>query len=163
YRVSMVALQYELFKQTNDYMSLGWLGLVMTLPTFLLTLPAGQLADSMNRKTIIALGLLLACAASVGLYLISWYHLPLGISYICVVLRSTAGTFVQPARQALLPQVVPPDRFANAVTWNSSFIQIALLLGPALGGFLAGVNVRWAYLADAACMINALLAILLIR
>ena len=163
YRVSMVALQYELFKETHDYMALGWLGLVTTIPVFLLTLPAGQAADSFNRKAIIVLALALACVGSIGLYFISYYHLPIWLAYGCVVIRSIAGTFTQPARQALLPQVVPPDVFANAVTWNSSCIQTALLLGPALGGFIAAYNVSMAYLTDALCMLLSLSAVLLIR
>ena len=153
YQILMLALGYDLYNKTNNYMSLGWLGLVTTIPVFVFTLPAGQLADSFNRKHMIILALFIACVGSTGLVLASKYDMPLWMIYACVVVRSGAGTFTQPARQALLPQVVPSEFFGNAVTWNSSIIQTALLAGPALGGFIAGKSVEAAYLADAGCMI----------
>src|SRR5207248_1298713 len=53
YQILMPALGYDLYNKTNSYMSLGWLGLFTTIPVFVFTLPAGQLADSFNRKRMI--------------------------------------------------------------------------------------------------------------
>jgi MFS family permease len=159
FQVQILAVRYEIFGRTDDYMSLGWMGLLMTLPAFLLTLPAGQLADWFDRRIVIALALLTAAFGSMGLFLISIYHGPLWMVYACVLLRSTAGTFTQPARGALLPQIVPRDDFANAITWNSSIMQTALMVGPALGGFIAWWSIPAAYLTDAGCMLLSILCI----
>ena len=156
FQVQILAVRYEIFGRTDDYMSLGWMGLLMTLPAFLLTLPAGQIADWFDRRIVIACALAMAAVGSIGLYLISIYHGPLWMVYASILLRATAATFTQPARGALLPQIVPGDNFANAITWNSSIMQTALMVGPALGGFIAARSIPAAYLTDAACMILSL-------
>lgn len=56
--------------------------------------------------------------------------------YVILAVMSTARTFYAPARSALLPNLVPPEAFSNAVAWNSSFFQLAAVCGPALGGLL---------------------------
>ena len=45
-----------------------------------------------------------------------------------------------PARQALLPQLVPSELFSNAVTWNSSMFYIASVTGPAIGGRIMAMS-----------------------
>ena len=164
FQVQILAVRYEVFGRSNDdYMSLGWMGLLMTAPALLLTLPAGQIADWFDRRLVICTALFVAACGALGLYFVSIYHGPLWMVYAAVLLRATAGTFTQPARGALLPQIVPNDELANAITWNSSNMQMARMVGPALGGFIASKSISAAYLTDAACMIVSLFSILAIR
>jgi len=59
----------------------------------------------------------------------------LWLVYVLLFLMGTANAFDGPANQAIVTQLVPPTVFGNAVTWNSSVMQIALVAGPALGGW----------------------------
>lgn len=66
---------------------------------------------------------------------------------------------------ALVPLIVSEEHFANAVTWNSSFFQVASMTGPAIGGFLVAWSLGAAYLVDAACSMTfvILLSLLAVR
>jgi MFS family permease len=76
------------------------------------------------------------------------------------LLIGVCHAFATPASQALMPQLVPPEHFPNAVAWNSSIWQTAAITGPALGGMLIHVSggPQLVYFIDAAiCSIAALL------
>src|SRR6266403_1957357 len=62
-----IAVGWELYERTGSAMALGWVGLVQALPIMLLALPAGQLADRMDRRRIALFGLLVVAMASLGL------------------------------------------------------------------------------------------------
>ena len=59
---------------------------------------------------------------------------PIGLVYVCLVLTGIGQAVNMPARWAILPQLVPRELIASAVTWNSSSWQVASVVGPALGG-----------------------------
>jgi MFS family permease len=58
--------------------------------------------------------------------------------YAVLLLNGAVRAFNGPASQALLPQLVEEEHFANAVTWASSFFQGSMILGPIAGGVLYG-------------------------
>jgi MFS family permease len=74
---------------------------------------------------------------------------------------ATIGAFDPPARQALVPMLVPREHLPNAISLNTIMIQAASVAGPAVGGLLIGsVGLKWVYLANAlsfGCVIAALL------
>ncbi|OUC07982.1 MFS transporter, partial [Litorilinea aerophila] len=70
--------------------------------------------------------------------------------YFFLFLDAAAVMIGRPARTALVPQLVPAEVFPNAVTWNTSMMQIASVLGPALGGVIVAFNVPMAYVITAA-------------
>jgi MFS family permease len=162
FQAMMVALRYEIYERTNDPLALGYVGLVQTIPVLLLTLPAGQVADWFDRKFVICGGLVVGAVASAGLCVLSIVHGPLWMMYVCIGVRSVAGTFNQPARQALMPQTVPLENFPNAITWNSSTFQLALAIGPAAGGMIIAESIPAAYAVDALCLMLSFVAIAMI-
>jgi len=76
-------------------------------------------------------------------------------------LSATIGAFDPPARQALVPMLVPREHLPNAISLNTIMIQAASVAGPAIGGLLIGsAGLKWVYLANAVsfgCVIAALL------
>jgi MFS family permease len=69
--------------------------------------------------------------------------------YTCLLLTATARAFQGPARQAMVPHVVPAGALGNAITWNSSAFEIANVSGPALAGLLlASMGSRTVYLVQ---------------
>ena len=69
---------------------------------------------------------------------------------LLAALGSAVGAFDLPARQALVPTLVPREHLPNAISLNTIMFQIAAVLGPSLGGVLiAASGVGWAYVANA--------------
>jgi MFS family permease len=147
-----VAVGWELYERTGSAMALAWVGLVQALPIMLLALPAGQLADRLDRRRIVLFGLLVMAMASLGLAIVSHQRGSVEWMYAMLLLGAGGRAFFWPASQALLPQLVPSDTFGSAVTWRSTGYQIACVAGPALGGFMIGLQktTMWVYVVDAA-------------
>jgi MFS family permease len=131
-----VAVGWELYERTGSALNLGLVGLAEMIAMVLFTLPAGHLADNLNRKRIVLTALLVSASASLGLALISWRHAPVGWIYACLFTTAAARTFLWPASSAFLTSLVPRELFSRAVTWNSGTYQLSSVAGPALGGAL---------------------------
>lgn len=154
-QMQSVAIGWELYVRTGSALALGYVGLVQALPVILLALPAGQLADRLDRRRIVQLTLVLMAAGSLGLALLSWQRGPVIWIYALLLLIGLCRAIEGPAASAFLPQIVPLSLFNNAVTWNSSAFQIASVVGPAVGGLL----IAWfrsatpVYALDALCLL----------
>lgn len=131
-----VALGWELYERTGSAFALGLVGLVQMIPVLLLSLPAGHLADRLNRLHIVIVADAFLALGSVMLFVLSATTGPLPLYYVAIFLAGAAQAFSDPASATLLPQIVPEQNFANAATWSSSTFQLAAVSGPALGGIL---------------------------
>lgn len=143
---------WEVYQVTREPLALGGVGLVQWIPTVLLALPAGHLADRYDRRRVVLAATLAVGCASLALAWVSRQGLGLWAMYACILLSSIAKTVAQPAKAALAPRLVPMERFANAVMWNTSGFQLAAVAGPALQGAVIAAwhTPAWVYLADAA-------------
>jgi MFS family permease len=80
-----------------------------------------------------------------------------GPIYVVIFLSGIARGFLSPANFSFMPQLIPRELYANAITWNSTLWETAAIGGPALGGFLYGFfGVRVSYGADVILMITGL-------
>ncbi|MBC8109363.1 MAG: MFS transporter [Anaerolineae bacterium] len=150
-----VAVGWEIYKKTNSALSLGWLGLAMATPVLLLALPAGHVADTHSRRRIMLVTHTISAMCALALAMLSYFwanvpHSVLGI-YALMIFGNAGATFGRPARSALMPQLVPPSVFPNAVTWNSTIFEIASVVGPMFGGIICGFSIPVAYLFAAIC------------
>ena len=140
-----VAVSWDLYSRTHSALVLGNVGLVQVAPTLLFTLFSGHAADRYDRRRLMVITQIAAFLASL---------IPLaggaslGSLYTCLFLSATARTFQWPVRGTLLPVLVPAEILGNAITWSSSFFEIASVSGPAVAGLLiaaSGANaVDWA-------------------
>ena len=135
-----VAVGWELYERTHSPLHLGLVGLTQMVPMVLFTLPAGHLADNINRKRIIILTTLLLAGASLGLTLISALGAQVIWIYFCLFVAGSARTFLWPASSAFLPHLVSRKDFSKAVTWSSGSFQLSSVLGPAAGGLLIALT-----------------------
>ena len=160
-----VAVGWELYERTRSSLALALVGLTQMVPMILFTLPAGHLADNLNRKHIILSTTFFASASSLGLTLVSIGHAPVGWIYACLFLAGSARTLLWPASSAFLPQLVSRQLFARAVTWNTGSFHLSSVLGPAAGGFLIAVTHRAAtvYAINAAAVLICFALILPVR
>ena len=147
-----VAVGWTLYDFTGDPMVLAYAGLSVFAPIALFTLPAGDLADRVDRRYILgAAHLTLALGAAVLAALVAAQTTLLWPYYAVLVLSGTARAFSGPSVASFIPFLVSRAQFPPAVAWSSSANQTATVLGPAIGGLL--------YLAGAPATFGACLAL----
>jgi len=162
-QIQSVAVGWEIYQRTGKALSLGYVGAIQAIPLLLLALPAGQWADSFDRRKIILIGLAVSAMRSLGLAISSYLHGSVHWMYLLLFLGSVGATIGRPARQALLPQIVPAEIFSNATTWSSSMFQVAAMAGPAVGGVIVAFSAPLAYLVDAVLTLVFFLCVVRIR
>lgn len=158
-RIQSVAIAWEMYQRTGDALSLGLVGLAQALPTMLLALPAGYLADRFSRPKLVMVSLALMTLTSIALAVLSYTNGRTELMYIFLFLDAAAVIIGRPARVAMIPQLVPAGAFPNAVMWNTSMNQFTSVVGPALGGFVVAWNVPAAYVITAATSVIYLLMV----
>lgn len=132
---AIVALQvYEI---SGSAFQLGMIGLARFLPSLGLSLVGGAFADSRDRRLIAMLSQVVPLAASLVLLLLtSAGRIELGYIYAMVLFIACAAAFENPARQALLPQLVRKETFPNAITVSSTIQSLGFVTGPTTAGFV---------------------------
>jgi MFS family permease len=146
-------------------LALGFVGLVRVVPVIAFSLISGVAADALDRRRLMlftqtaAAGVALALAALTfrGLTVV-W---PL---YVLSALSASVGAFDLPARQALVPTLVPREHLPNAIGLMTMIFQAASVAGPAIGGIvIASAGVAWAYVFNAVSFGFVIAALLLMR
>lgn len=135
----------------------------MALPVFLVVLPAGALADMVDRRKLLLFSQIWMAIAAAAL---GWCELKdlctpwtlLGFTF----LLGLGAVLNDPAWQAITPEVVPPHLLQPAVALNSAGFNIARAVGPALAGFvIAGFGSGWAFLINAASFLGVIIVLYL--
>jgi MFS family permease len=163
-QVQSVAIGWQVYDITNDPLSLGYVGLAIFLPMVVLTLPAGDVADRVDRRRIL-LGSFLVHGLSAAMLLAltlagNRAELPI---YAVLALFGAARAFAWPASASYLPLLVPRARLAEAVALSSSVMKVATIVGPAVGGLLYLLRPEAAYLGCLALMLAVAAALFAIR
>lgn len=163
-QMQTVAVMWEIYERTGSKLKLGLVGLAQVVPVVLLALLAGQVADRIDRRRVLMGSLSIMMTSSLGLAAISFFQLNVHWMFVSLVLNGTARAFQQPAKSALLPQLVPRGVFASAVAFGTSGFQFATVVGPGIGGLLIAWlgGARWIYLIDAALALFFFAALFLI-
>jgi MFS family permease len=144
--VQSVSVGWQVYDLTQSPLALGIVGLVEFVPMFLLALPAGELADRFDPRRIITLaGLLEALSSALLLIFVLTRQTAVGPLYGVILLFGTARGFSGPATRSLLPFLVPPEKLPRSLAWGSSVTQLAIIGGPALGGFAYALGPAIAY------------------
>jgi MFS family permease len=136
-----VAVGWQVYEITKRPMDLGLVGLAQFLPGILLFLASGHAADRLDRRKLL-IGCYFGFFLCSSLLLFTTLHGAHGVYpiYSVLVLLGVVRSFNGPASRALLPQIIPPEHFQNAVAWNSSVFQGATILGPSMGGFVYALS-----------------------
>ena len=138
-QMQMIARGYLTYDLTSSPLLLGLVNAGFALPMLGLALFGGAIADRMNRKRVIQLGQ--AGAAAIGLFIavsisagvVTWYHLLAASMFQGVVF-----SFLMPARQAIIPQLVGQDNLTNAMALNAAAMSVTTLIAPTVAGTLYG-------------------------
>lgn len=164
-QMQLVAINWHIYILTHSKLALGAVGLVRVLPIIFCSLIGGVLADVFDRKKLMLMtqsvmllsaGVLAAMTAS-GLESI-W---PI---YLLTAISSAATAFDNPARQSLMPMLVPARDFPNAVSLWLVVFQISMIGGPALAGLiLSDYSPALVYALNAASFLAVIISLFLIR
>ena len=155
---------WQVYELTHDPLSLGLIGLAEAIPAIAVSLYAGHVADIMERKKIILIttSLLFFCSIcllfftlDLGKFVFTYGVAPI---YIIIFMSGIARGFLSPATFSFMPQLVPRELYANAISLNSTFWEGAAIGGPMLAGFIyAFFGISASYLADALLMASCIL------
>jgi MFS family permease len=146
-------------------LALGLVGLVRVLPIIAFSLFAGVVADAHDRRRLMfvtqaGMGV---CAALLAAATFAGLRSPWPV-YALAAAGSAFGAFDGPARQSLIPNLVPREHLPNAIGLNTIMFQAAAVLGPALGGLvIGGLGVGWAYALNAVSFLCVIAALALMR
>ncbi len=145
-QVFTVAVGWQMYDVTNNPFYLGLIGLFQFLPSLLLVLVTGAVADRYNRRAIVSICLGIASIGTLALFImtLTGTFAPVPV-FAVMIIFGLERAFMAPATQSLAPNLVPKEDLPNAVAWNSSSWQAATILGPVAGGLLYGLGPTVAY------------------
>ncbi|MBS0472694.1 MAG: MFS transporter [Proteobacteria bacterium] len=135
--VQSVAIGFLIVTLTHSPLELGLVGLCQFVPMFLLTLPAGDLADRMDQRRLLsATQAMQSVCAGLFLLLIVFHTGGTWPYYLVLILFGATRGFYGATSQSLMPFLVPPEKLPRAIALSSSVFTTATIAGPALGGFI---------------------------
>jgi MFS family permease len=146
-------------------LALGIVGLVRILPIIVFSMVSGVVADALDRRRLMLVTQVTMGAFSAAMAVLTFSGaVSLWHVYLLAALGSAASAFDQPARQSLIPSLVPREDLANAISLNMIMVQMAAVGGPSLAGLvIAGLGIGWAYAFDALSFGAAILSLVLMR
>ncbi len=164
-QMQRVAVAWQLYQLSGSAVAMGFLGLARVAPVLLLTIGGGVIADAFDRRKLMLLTQSALGLTSVALALTTIYgHVSPVVIYSVAALAGVAVAFDLPARQSLMPLLVPREHLANALSLNGMAFEMGTILGPAIGGF---VIARWQvvpiYIFDALSFLAVIVALLFMR
>jgi MFS family permease len=146
-------------------MSLGLVGLARIGPILVFGLWSGVVADAVDRRRLMLVAQITMMLAATALALVTAAGVARAWNILLIAAFGAAGGAADgPARQSLLPSLVPREHLPNAISLNSIVYQTASVLGPALAGVaLATVGVATVYALNALSFVATISAILRMR
>ncbi len=169
-QMQAAAIDWHVYLLTHSPLALGMVGLSRVIPIVSLSLLGGVVADRYDRKRVMLATQLTmtAVAALLGILTLT-HHETLLTLYLLTGMTSAAGSFDNPARQALVPRLVPREDLPGALAMNLTMFHAGMIGGPALAGVLiasAGEGTRGLaliYLTNAASFLAVVATLLTMR
>ena len=164
YQMLVIAIGWQTYDLTDSALSLGLIGLVQFTPQFLFTLPAGHVADRYDRRRVALFCQAVQWMIAVMLAVASWRgtlatpHIYAGSFFMGV-----ATAFQSPSLRALLPMLVARSDLPRCIAWSGGTRKVAVIAGPALGGFIYLLGPGYVYATSAVCFIAAGMLMISVR
>jgi MFS family permease len=136
-QMQMLARGYLIYDITGSASLLGIVNAAHALPMLGLALFGGAIADRFERKRLIQIGQIVPAALALGIGItiftnnIQWYHL-----MFVSIIQGSMFSFMMPARQAIIPQLVGKESLSNAMAINAAGMSVMTLVAPAIAGIL---------------------------
>jgi len=160
-----VAMAWQIYELTNSPLQLGLLGLARGAPMLVLLLFGGLLADAVNRRHLLMATQIAQMAISASLAIVTvagWVSAP--ILYAASLFLALFSSLEQPARNAIIPNLVPRRDLTSALALSGTQRHVASIVGPSLAGLLlARSGASLCYAADAVSWFAMLVALALMQ
>lgn len=164
-QITRAASAWVIYELTGSAAALGLAGLFAALPLIPMSLFGGALADAVERRRLLLVTQFMALLTVAALAILSAsgqiavWHL-----YAANVMITTVGVLDRPARQALIPSLVPPEQLFNAYTLMTTLMQVSSLVGPMIAGLaLATGGAGLAFGIDALTFVAVVVALLMMK
>lgn len=146
-------------------LALGTVGLVRFLPIVFFSMVSGVAADVFDRRKVMLITQTVMGLLAAVLGYLAWAGIQsVWPIYVLAGLTGIAGTFDGPARQALIPNLVPRSDLANAISLNTIMFQIASVVGGPLFGLAMAIGgIALAYWLNALSFVCVIVALLMMR
>ena len=136
-QMQFVAINWHVYLLTKSPLALGLVGLFRGVPIIVCSLAGGVVADAVDRRKLLVATqvVMLTCAALLSAFTVAGLESVWPI-YVLSGLASAANAFDIPARQSLMPALVPAEVFPNAVSLGLIVFNVATIAGPAIAGLM---------------------------
>lgn len=160
-----VAMAWQIYQLTNSPLEIGLLGLVRAIPQMALIIFGGYLADTIDRRRLMMITQVGQFCVSASLVALSWSGLISATAlYVASALLAVCSSLEAPARQAMVPNLVPREHLTSALALNGAQRNVGSIAGPSLAGLLlAFADPGWCYTVDALSWLAMLAALAAIR
>ena len=161
-QMQVAALHWHVRELTPEPVALGAIGLARFIPVLIFSLMGGAIADRINRRNLVLYSQFgEALIAGLLAYLTFQNMINLSLIYTLTALQAMVMAFGGPARQALIPNLVPAKDLPNAFSLNSIAFNVGTILGPALAGLVIGrFGQGYTYLINAVSFFAVIWALL---
>ncbi|MDQ2755682.1 MAG: MFS transporter, partial [Actinomycetota bacterium] len=159
-QLTSFAVALQVFRATGSSTAVGLVALVVLVPTLVVGLAGGVVADSVDRRRLVLVTLAgqLVVSGALAAQASSGGNLPL--VYVLVGVQAVLVALQSPAQRAMVPALLGVGRLPSGLALAQLSFQVSLVAGPALAGLLAAVGgVRLCYLLDAASFLVGLYAV----
>jgi len=158
-QMQTVAINWHIYLLTRSPLALGFVGLTRVIPIVVFSLWGGVVADRYDRRRVMITTQLAMTAVALALAALTFAgRETLLLLYSLNFLSAAAGAFDNPARNALIPRLVPAEELPGALSLNFSVFQAAMIGGPAIAGLIlaghAGASSMGARLPAAGAPVN---------
>jgi len=162
-QMQSVAIAWQIFVLTDSSLHVGLVGLSRVVPFLLLSFIGGAVADIVSRKKLILVTQSILMASTIALVLATAAGtVTPGFIYAISVISGAASAFDGPARQSILPNLVPRTELANAMTLHTILRQTATIIGPGIGGIVIGLfGLAATYAINVGSFLAVILALIL--
>ena len=160
-----VAIAWQVYQITGSAALLGVLGLVRAFALIGTSLIGGMIVDSTDRRKLMLITQSILVCLSASLAISTWLDMVnVYVLYIVAAAAAITSSFDQPARQAILPALVPHNKLTSAMSLNILSSNVGMMAGPAIGGIaIATIGVGGTYFLDSLTFLGTITALLVMK
>jgi MFS family permease len=164
-QIQRVAVAWQMYQLTHSALALGLVALCRAIPILCLGVLSGVVADATDRRRLMIVTQSIMALSSAALAVLAYTHRATPTwMYALTFLHACGQAFDSPARQSIVPALVPRETLSNALSLNSSTMKLASVIGPGLGGLLIeGGGLPLAYGVDAISFLAVIAALLVMH
>jgi MFS family permease len=150
---------------SNSAFLVGLVSSIGSLPILVLSLPAGVVADRVNKLRLVTICQVLLLCEATALWALTWtHHITILLLLLLAAFNGVASAFEIPSRQSLIIELVGRDDLHDAIALNSSGFNLARIIGPAVGAVvIATAGIAWCFGVNALSYLAVLVGLFMIR